>query len=146
MAVFIARALASGDANVPPGPSTATFGDVPTNHWAYKHIEYIVAQGVASGYDPTHYQPDWTVDRGQMAVFIARALVAPAGDLGVPDPGCTEPVFPDVPCGFWARKHIQYIKSEGVTGGYLDGKYHPEYACTRDQMAVYIARAFQLPL
>jgi hypothetical protein len=31
-----------------------------------------------------------------------------------------------------------------VTKGYPDGDYHPEYICTRDQMAVYVARAFRL--
>ena len=30
--------------------------------------------------------------------------------------------------------------------GYSDGGYHPEHVCRRDQMAVYVARAFQLPV
>jgi hypothetical protein len=82
-----------------------------------------------------------------MAVFVARAIVDPTGDLGLtgytpPD----TPSFPDVDAGFWAYKHVEYIKSKNVTGGYLDGNYHPEYVVTRDQMAVYVARAFQLPL
>jgi hypothetical protein len=42
---------------------------------------------------------------------------------------------------------VEYIAQPAiaVTLGYPDGLYHPEYACTRDQMAVYVARAFQLP-
>jgi hypothetical protein len=68
------------------------------------------------------------------------------GDSAVPDPGCSEPVFPDVPCDYWARKYIQYIKEAGVTGGYPDGNYHPEYVLTRDQMAAYIQRGFELPI
>jgi hypothetical protein len=39
---------------------------------------------------------------------------------------------------------VEYIQSEGVTGGYPDGTYRPEAAVTRDQMAVYVARAFDL--
>jgi hypothetical protein len=31
-------------------------------------------------------------------------------------------------------------------GGYEDGLYRPEYVCTRDQMAVYVARAFELAM
>ena len=27
----------------------------------------------------------------------------------------------------------------------MDGYYHPEYVVTRDQMAAYVARAFDLP-
>ncbi len=33
-----------------------------------------------------------------------------------------------------------------IVQGFPDGTYHPEYVVTRDQMAVYIQRAFQLPL
>jgi hypothetical protein len=94
------------------------------------------------GYPEGDYRPDVQVDRGQMSVFIARAMAG--GESGVPDPACTEPIFPDVECDFWARKYVQYIKTEGVTGGYGDGLYHPEYVVTRDQMAVYVARAFGL--
>jgi hypothetical protein len=141
MAVYLSRALAGGDDGVPEGPESPHFPDVPADHWAYKYVEYAYAHGVVQGYWDG-YHPSDAVDRGQMAVFIARAMCG--GEGAVPDPDCTEPVFPDVPCDFWARKYVQYIKSASVTGGYPDGLYHPEYICTRDQMAVYIARAFDL--
>jgi len=142
MAVFISRAMAGGEANVPSGPGTATFSDVPTDYWAFKYVEYCVQQDVVGGYPDGLYHPTDPVDRGQMAVFIARAMAG--GEANVPDPGCTGPVFPDVPCDFWARKYVQYIQTAGVTGGYPDGSYHPEITVTRDQMAVFVARAFGL--
>lgn len=145
MAVYIARALAGGDAAVPPGPGEATFPDVPTDYWAFRHVEYAVAAGVVEGYPDGSYHPEIALDRGQMAVFIARALAG--GEAGVPEP-TGEPTFADVPADFWARKHIEYIADpgRGVAQGYPDGGYHPEYACSRDQMAVYVRRAFQLAL
>jgi hypothetical protein len=147
MAVYIARAIAGGDGDVPdPGCMTPPFPDVPCDHWARKHIQYAVANGVVQGYPEGDYKPDLEVTRDQMAVYVARAMVAPAGDAGVPDPGCTTPPFPDVPCDHWATRHIQYCVSEGVVTGYDDGLYHPEWVVTRDQMAVYICRAFQLPM
>ena len=146
MAVFVSRALAGGDGNVPTGPAEATFPDVPIDHWAFRHVEYAVANGIVEGYPEGDYRPAVTVDRGQMAVFIARAIATPTGEAGVPDAGCQEPVFPDVGCEFWARKYIQYIKERAITSGYRDGLYHPEYACTRDQMAVYVQRAFALAM
>ena len=149
MAVYISRALAGGDDKVLAGPATATFSDVPTDYWAYKHIEYAKTENVVGGYPDGSYQPAVTVDRGQMAVFIARA-VAPLADR--PDlTSYTAPApatFPDVPTDFWSFKFVEYIADpeRGVTQGYPDGAYHPEYVCTRDQMAVYVARAFKLPV
>ena len=61
------------------------------------------------------------------------------GALGLP--GTT---FPDVTDTYWAYKHIEYCVENGVVQGYEDGLYHPEIVVTRDQMAVYIARAFGL--
>jgi PKD repeat protein len=149
MAVYISRALAGGDANVPTGPATATFSDVPTDYWAYKYVEYAVAQNVVKGYSDGTYKPADQVTRDQMAVFIARAIVTPTGDAGLVNytPPATA-TFPDVPTTFWAYKYVEYIAQPtiAVTKGYPDGDYHPEYVCTRDQMAVYVARAFKLPL
>ena len=146
MAVFVSRALARGDANVPAGPATAHFPDVPTSHWAYKYVAYAYADNIVNGYTDGTYGPDINVTRDQMAVFIARSIASPTGEAGLAAyTPPTTPSFPDVPTSFWAYKHVEYINSNGITGGYPDGDYHPEYQCTRDQMAVFVARAFQLP-
>jgi len=44
----------------------------------------------------------------------------------------------------WCHKHVEYLAAHEVVHGYEDGLYHPEIVVTRDQMAVYIARAFGL--
>jgi hypothetical protein len=147
MAVYIARALAGGDAFVPDGGYTPTFKDVWYSYWAYKYIEYICSEKVAQGYEDGGYHPLDGVDRGQMAVYIARADVAPEGDEGLEDyTPPEEPTFPDVPADFWAHKHIEYCSSKDVVRGYYDGCYHPQNGVSRDQMAVYICRAFDLPI
>jgi uncharacterized repeat protein (TIGR01451 family) len=146
MAVFISRSLAGGDAYVPSGPPTPHFPDVDGEHWAYKYIEYAYAHEVVAGYPSGYYEPTFQVDRGQMAVFIARALAG--GESGVPS-GPPTSTFPDVTASnaaSWCYKHVEYIVDRSVVGGYGDGNYHPEIACTRDQMAVYVARAFELPM
>jgi PKD repeat protein len=149
MAVYISRALAGGDAKVPTGPATATFSDVPTDYWAFRYVEYAVSKNVVKGYSDGTYKPTDQVTRDQMAVFVARAIATPTAgaDLVNYTPPATA-TFPDVATSFWAYKYVEYIAqpSVGVTKGYPDGDYHPEYICTRDQMAVYVARAFQLPL
>jgi len=143
MAVYISRALAGGEANVPPGPATATFSDVPADLWAFKYVEYCYAHGVVEGYDPTTYAPDGVVDRAQMAVYVARAVASE--DSGVPD-GPATATFNDVPTDYWAYKYVEYCKANGIVQGYDPVTYAPDVEVTRDQMAVYVARAFQLPL
>ncbi len=150
MAVYISRALAGGDAAVPTPPTgTQSFPDVTSTYWAYKYIEYAKAKGVVAGFPDGTYQPAVVVTRDQMAVYIARAIATPTAgaDLVNYTPPATA-TFPDVPTDFWAYKYVEYIAQPGiaVTVGYPDGDYHPEYACTRDQMAVYVQRAFQLPM
>jgi len=73
MAVFVARAVVGGDANVPLGPAQPSFADVLTNFWAYKYIEYLKTRNVVHGYSDGLYHPEFDVTRAQMAVFIARA-------------------------------------------------------------------------
>lgn len=149
MAVYISRALAGGDALVPSGPTQPSFPDVPADHWAFKYVEFARSQQIVQGYPDGSYQPAVALDRGQMAVFIARAVATPTDrlDLASYSPPTTA-TFADVPASFWSFKYIEYIAqpSIGVAHGYTDGLYHPEYLCSRDQMAVYIQRVFKLPL
>ena len=66
-----------------------------------------------------------------------------AGLVGYSPPDT--PTFPDVPVGFWAYKHVEYCVEHEVVQGYADGWYYPGNVVTRDQMAVYVKRAFGLP-
>ena len=53
-----------------------TFNDVPTGHPFFQYIEALSASGVTGGCNaaPPLYCPDNFVTRGQMAVFLAKAL------------------------------------------------------------------------
>ncbi len=158
MAVYLARALVapSGEAgladyvpadprNFPDVPDTGYGDDGTEPYWAYKHIEYCVENGVVEGYDDGAYHPDEEVARDQMAVYIARALVAPAGEDALAQYVPSDPRnFPDVANDSWSYRHIEYCVEHDVVSGYDDGCYHPEIVVTRDQMAVYVARAFGL--
>jgi hypothetical protein len=143
MAVYISRALAGGD--IPEFVGTPTFPDVDETHWALKYVEFAVDEAVVTGYDDGKYHPEYEVNRAQMAVYVARSMVAPTGEAALADYVPADPRnFPDVASGFWAYKHIEYCVEDGVVNGYADGLYHPEIIVTRDQMAVYVARAFGL--
>jgi len=151
MAIYTARALVGGDASVPDGPPTPSFSDVPATDICYKYIECAVSNQIVFGYPDSLYHPDYDVDRGQMAIFIARATATPTGEPGMVGyvPPVT-PTFADVtpdPLDPYQAcyKYVEYIAAAGVTQGYPDGLYHPEYIVSRGLMAIYVARAFGLP-
>jgi len=144
MAVYAARAIAGGDENVPDDYLIASFTDVPMDFWAFRHVEYAAELGVIKGYTDGSYQPGQTVDRGAMAVYIARSIIDPIGeDSNLFRPAV--PTFEDVPTEYWSYAHIEFCYAEGVVQGFEDGLYHPDITVTRDQMAVYVSRAFDLP-
>lgn len=61
---------------VSPAPASPTFTDVPATHPFYQFIEALAASGITAGCSasPPQYCPDAMLTRGQMAVFLARAL------------------------------------------------------------------------
>jgi hypothetical protein len=59
---------------VSPAPGTATFNDVPTNHPFFQFVEALAASGITAGCGGGNFCPDAPLTRGQMAVFLSKAL------------------------------------------------------------------------
>jgi hypothetical protein len=59
---------------VSPSPGSATFGDVPTSHVYFRAIEALAASGITRGCGGGNFCPNGNVTRGELAVFLARAL------------------------------------------------------------------------
>ena len=59
---------------VSPAPPTPDFGDVPTSSPQYQFIEALYASGITAGCGSGNYCPNAPLTRGQMAVFLAKAL------------------------------------------------------------------------
>jgi S-layer homology domain len=59
---------------VSPAPASATFADVPTSHPFFQYVEAFAATGITGGCGSGNYCPDKPVTRGQLAVFLAKAL------------------------------------------------------------------------
>jgi len=134
MAVFITRAM-----GVAPVAWDDTFPDVGETHWAVEYIESAVANDVVQGYPDDNYWPALSVSRAQMAVFVARAK----GWIAIDDVIDTaDELFPDVPEGFWAGVAIEACVDNLIVKGYLDGYYRPAWVVSRDQMTVFMWRAF----
>jgi len=72
--VGLAGVVVGYQLQVSPAPGAATFGDVPTNHPFFQFVEALAASGITGGCGNGNYCPDNPVTRGQMAVFLSKAL------------------------------------------------------------------------
>ncbi len=117
-----------------------TFPDVPTSHQFYRFIETLIHKGVTGGCAGGGYCPGNPVTRAQMAVFLLKGKF---GSAHIPPP-CTGTVFPDVPCtGGAFDPWIEELSALGITGGCGGGLYCPDNTVTRQQMAVFLLKAFE---
>ena len=141
MAVFLLRGI-HGSAYTPPPATGAVFGDVPANHWAAAWIEQLYAEGITGGCSGGNYCPSSPVTRDQMAVFLLRAE---HGSAYTP-PAATGTAFGDIPSNFWAAAWVEQLAAEGITSGCAGGNYCPSTPVSRDQMAIFLQRTFNLIL
>jgi PKD repeat protein len=133
MAEFIIRGVYGDDFIY---SSTPYFPDVPETHPAFKYIQKMYEEGIATGYDDGTYKPSRKVNRAQMSIFIIRALYGDDFSYS------STPYFPDVPETHPVFKYTQKMYEEGIATGYDDGSYKPLKKVNRAQMAVFLARAF----
>ncbi len=140
MAVFLLRGI-HGSSYTPPAATGTMFGDVPSDYWAADWIEQLAAEGITSGCGDGNFCPDLVVTRDQMAVFLLRAE---HGSTYAP-PDASGTMFGDVPLGYWADKWIEQLATEAITGGCGGGNFCPSQNVTRDQMAVFLVKTFNLP-
>ncbi len=142
MAVFLEKGI-KGASFSPPPATGLRFGDVPATHWAAAWIEQLANDGVTGGCGGGNYCPEAPVTRGQMAVFLLKAKY---GALYTPPPLDENGTgFSDVPADYWSAAWIKQLAEEGITGGCGGGKYCPNNPVTRGQMAVFLAKTFNLP-
>jgi hypothetical protein len=142
MAVFLLRGI-HGSAYTPPAVGASTgFNDVPIGYWAAAWIKQLAAEGITGGCGGGNYCPTLPVGRDSMAIFLLRAK---HGSSYVPPPATG--VFQDVPQGSPNAPWIEQLANEGITGGcsVTPQLYCPTNPVTRDQMAVFLVRAFSLP-
>ena len=63
----------------PYEPSTPTFPDVPSTHWAYKYVEAAVKEGFIAGYPaendkPSEFRPDRNVSYNEALTMIVAQM------------------------------------------------------------------------
>ena len=59
---------------VSPAPALATFNDVPASHPFFQYVEALAASAITAGCGNGNFCPEAPLTRGQMAVFLSKAL------------------------------------------------------------------------
>jgi hypothetical protein len=141
MAIFVELAM-HGRGYWPPAPS-GMFEDVPVDHWAGGWIEQMVQDGLSDGCSETYFCPDEQVSRAQMAVILGKAKQWPQI---AEQPQATGNLFDDVRAEHWAAGWIEELASTGITSGCQEGKFCPEQAVSRGELAVFLVKTFNIPV
>ena len=110
------------------------FPDVGQLVVGWYYIEQLAGRVplVVKGYPNGTYGPALTVDREQMAIFMARAL-----DL--PLLAC-EGTFTDVPDTMVGAQYIEALARANIVSGFSATIYGPAGIVTREQMAIFVSR------
>ena len=131
------------------------FADVPDSVSYCRHVHYLWARGITGGCGPGVYCPFQTVNRAQMAVFIARAVLGSSPPASYTDPdtarsyNCTDGLpnhFTDVPDSVFYCPHVHYLWARGVIAGCTRTAYCPLNPVLRAQMAAFMVNGFGLRL
>ena len=121
-------------------PRPAEAGAVPPfsdieGHPFEADIEWLRLEGLTTGCGDGRYCPNASVTRAEMASFLVRALELTATGA--------DPFTDDE--GHWAEGDINRLFAAGITGGCTATNYCPSSIVTRQQMASFLARGFDLP-
>lgn len=120
-----------------------SFADIPRTSTFYRAVETLLHRGVTAGCNETGYCPGKATTRGEMAVFVLRALEGP----NYTPPACAEgqEVFDDVLATDGFCSWIEELWTRGVVAGCDSENYCPTHPVTRAQMAVFLLRTLEGP-
>ena len=113
---------------------TEPFTDVADSFWAHDAIVWAYNAGVVKGVSSTSFQPNSPVTRGQAVTMLCRYNGASVSSTSYKN-------FKDassIPTDFCGA--VSWAVDNGVVQGYKDGCFHSNYALTRAQMVVILAR------
>jgi len=93
--------------------------------------ERIERERYIFGYDDGTFRPERTMTRAEIAAVLSRNL----GETAAYDGG-----YADVDRAHWAAGYIAHLREAGIMTGDVDGKFRPEDAITRAELAALIAK------
>ena len=114
------------------------YSDVAPDAWCYEAVRFVTENGLMSGYgnggSPAGgvFGPNRILTRAQFAQILHNREGRPAVNYLMR--------FEDVPGEAWCAEAIRWAASQGIVGGYGNGRFGPNDGITREQLAVMLWR------
>lgn len=108
------------------------FGDLDSGAWYHDGVHYCLEKGLMQGFSDGLFRPDGETTRAQLAMILWRLEGSPTVE--------TAPEFDDVDPDAWYIGAVRWASAEGVVRGFGDGRFAPDEAVTREQMAAILCR------
>lgn len=100
------------------------------NTWYEKAQNWAKAKGISDGTDP-----DGAINRAQMVTMLWRAMGQPAAGSAAS--------FTDVPTDSYYAQAVAWAVEHDITSGVGSGRFDPDAACTRAQIAAFLYRSMK---
>lgn len=100
------------------------------NTWYEKAQNWAKAKGISDGTDS-----DGAINRAQMVTMLWRAMGQPAAGSAAS--------FTDVPTDSYYAQAVAWAVEHGITSGVGSGRFDPDAACTRAQIAAFLYRSMK---
>ena len=117
---------------------TSPFGDVSTDAYYYKAVQWAQEKGITDGISSDLFGPKQPCTRSQIVTFLWRAA-------GSPEPKGTAAGMTDVVPSSYYAKAVAWAVENGITTGTAEGTFSPDATCTRAQAVTFLWRAAGSP-
>ena len=111
------------------------FGDLTAAAWYHDGVHYCLENGLMRGVSGGKFLPDGSTTRAQLVTILWRLEGSPETTGAVR--------FNDTAGGAWYTEAVRWAAGRGVVKGYDNGRFGPNDAVTREQMAAILYRYAQ---
>ncbi len=113
--------------------NTIYFNDI-NGHFGMEEIDFVAARGLFIGTAPNVFSPDIPMTRSMFVTVIGKLHEVSFGEI----PQSTDNSFADIAHDSWYAKYVKWAQEYGIISGVGSGKFEPDRAITREEMAVVI--------
>jgi hypothetical protein len=99
-------------------------------------VRWAVENGITTGRDATHFDPNATCTRAEAVTFLWRAA-------GKPTVETTQSMFTDVAAEVYYQEAVAWAVESGITNGVTETTFCPGATCTRAQIVTFLYRDYR---